>query len=253
MKNDGFLMSRRGFLASAVMAGVSAAVGGQGEDVDENLSVFFSDIHISGENIPGQPTYQNQILDKAIDQVLAMRPRPKRVVVFGDIALWEGFPEDYAVAVRKLRRITDAGIELTVTTGNHDRRRVMSAAFPEQLAKSPVPGRFASVVDLGTCDLLLLDIEPFSSKSAWNNVYGTVDKGQFDWVIETARTAKRPFLLGAHYAPQQTKCCDSVVLAEQIRTLDKRRLREKIGSLDPEVMEQVTRAMRISLGFANTQ
>ena len=29
---------------------------------------------------------------------------------------------------------------------------------------------------------------------------------------------------------------DSVVLAEQIRTLDKRRLKEKIGSLPPEVM-----------------
>ena len=42
---------------------------------------------------------------------------------------------------------------------------------------------------------------------------------------------------------------DSVVLAEQIRTLDKRRLREKIGSLEPAVMEQVTNAMRISLGL----
>ncbi len=42
---------------------------------------------------------------------------------------------------------------------------------------------------------------------------------------------------------------DSVVLAEQIRTLDKRRLREKIGSLKPEVMQKVSEAMRVSLGF----
>ena len=42
---------------------------------------------------------------------------------------------------------------------------------------------------------------------------------------------------------------DSVVLAEQIRTLDKRRLREKIGSLKPEVMQKVSEAMMISLGF----
>ena len=42
---------------------------------------------------------------------------------------------------------------------------------------------------------------------------------------------------------------DSVVLAEQIRTLDKRRLRERIGSLRPEVIDQVSQAMRISLGF----
>ena len=45
---------------------------------------------------------------------------------------------------------------------------------------------------------------------------------------------------------------DSVVLAEQIRTLDKRRLREKIGSLRPEVMEQVSEAMRVSLGFGGS-
>ena len=41
---------------------------------------------------------------------------------------------------------------------------------------------------------------------------------------------------------------DSVILAEQIRTLDKRRLRERIGTLRPEVMAQVSPALRISLG-----
>ena len=41
---------------------------------------------------------------------------------------------------------------------------------------------------------------------------------------------------------------DSVVLAEQIRTLDKRRLRERIGTLRPEVMDRVTEAVRVSLG-----
>ena len=41
---------------------------------------------------------------------------------------------------------------------------------------------------------------------------------------------------------------DSVVLAEQIRTLDKRRLRDKIGTVSPEVMARVTQALRVSLG-----
>jgi len=40
---------------------------------------------------------------------------------------------------------------------------------------------------------------------------------------------------------------DSVILAEQIRTLDKRRLRERIGTLKPEVMDRVTNALKISL------
>lgn len=42
---------------------------------------------------------------------------------------------------------------------------------------------------------------------------------------------------------------DSVVLAEQIRTLDKRRLRERIGALRPEVMARVGEAVKVSLGI----
>ncbi len=44
---------------------------------------------------------------------------------------------------------------------------------------------------------------------------------------------------------------DSVILAEQIRTLDKRRLRERIGTVSPEIMEKVSQALKISLGFQN--
>lgn len=41
---------------------------------------------------------------------------------------------------------------------------------------------------------------------------------------------------------------DSVVLLEQIRTIDKVRLKEKIGELSELKMSQVNRAMMISLG-----
>ncbi len=41
---------------------------------------------------------------------------------------------------------------------------------------------------------------------------------------------------------------DSVVLLEQIRTIDKSRLREKIGELNDFKMNQVNKAMMISLG-----
>ena len=44
---------------------------------------------------------------------------------------------------------------------------------------------------------------------------------------------------------------DSVVLLEQIRTLDKRRLKEKICSIDKTKMNQVELAMMISLGITN--
>ena len=42
---------------------------------------------------------------------------------------------------------------------------------------------------------------------------------------------------------------DSVVLLEQIRTIDKQRLQNKITELDEPVMQQVDDSLRISLGL----
>ncbi len=42
---------------------------------------------------------------------------------------------------------------------------------------------------------------------------------------------------------------DSLVLTEQVRTIDKRRLRERVGKLPLEVMREVNDALCISLGF----
>lgn len=45
---------------------------------------------------------------------------------------------------------------------------------------------------------------------------------------------------------------DSVILLEQIRTLDKRRLKEKMGHLDDELMGRVNNAISISFGLTQT-
>ena len=42
---------------------------------------------------------------------------------------------------------------------------------------------------------------------------------------------------------------NSVILLEQIRTLDKKRLREKMGHLDEDVMNQVNSAISVSFGL----
>lgn len=43
---------------------------------------------------------------------------------------------------------------------------------------------------------------------------------------------------------------NSVVLLEQIRTLDKKRLREKMGHLDESVMSKVNNAISVSFGLS---
>ena len=55
------------------------------------------------------------------------------------------------------------------------------------------------------------------------------------------------------YASQVGLAKDSVILLEQIRTLDKRRLKEKMGHLDDRVMDTVNTAIAISFGLGTAK
>lgn len=68
-----------------------------------------------------------------------------------------------------------------------------------------------------------------------------------------------PTTIVAAVTSVQTKCAipthinirilkDSVILLEQIRTIDKRRLKNLVAEVDDEVMAQVNKAIKISLG-----
>ena len=73
-------------------------------------------------------------------------------------------------------------------------------------------------------------------------------------VIAAAITSKQyKNALPTHIAIKGDSCglaVDSVVLLEQIRTIDKQRLKEKTGCLDPEDLQKVNRGLNISFGLA---
>ena len=54
------------------------------------------------------------------------------------------------------------------------------------------------------------------------------------------------------YAEQVGLAKNSVVLLEQIRTIDKKRLKEKMGHLDDHIMNEVNEAITVSFGLADT-
>ena len=72
-------------------------------------------------------------------------------------------------------------------------------------------------------------------------------------VIAAAITSKLDKAkLPTHIALRAGECGlpqNSVVLLEQIRTIDKKRLMSRIGELPPATMRRVNRAILISLGF----
>ena len=61
--------------------------------------------------------------------------------------------------------------------------------------------------------------------------------------------AKLPTHIDVH-ADRAGLARDSVVLLEQLRTLDKRRLREKMGHMDEDIMREIDNAIAVSLGLS---
>ena len=75
-------------------------------------------------------------------------------------------------------------------------------------------------------------------------------------VIAAAITSKQDKTrLPTHIRVQADRCGltrNDIVLLEQIRTLDKRRLRERAGCIPPEDMARVDQALEVSVGLHHT-
>ena len=75
-------------------------------------------------------------------------------------------------------------------------------------------------------------------------------------VIAAAITSKKfKTQLPTHISVHADECGlakDSIVLLEQVRTLDKQRLRERMGSLDENEMSKINQALSVSFGLMIT-
>lgn len=75
-------------------------------------------------------------------------------------------------------------------------------------------------------------------------------------VIAAAITSqKEKSKLPTHIGINATSCGlskDSIVLLEQIRTIDKKRLKERMGELDNSSMTQINNALSISFGLGSS-
>lgn len=65
--------------------------------------------------------------------------------------------------------------------------------------------------------------------------------------IDKAKLPTHVELKSADYGLEK----DSVILLEQLRTIDKRRLKEKITILDQDIMVKIDEALKISLGLSD--
>lgn len=193
----------------AVASGVVGCVGKRAAvagGMDDGLTVFVTDIHVGGTPDAGDAPFR--WLQRFVNEVLAMNPRPKRVVSLGDLAYLRGDPKDYARSAPELRRLEKAGIELVFCMGNHDRRSAFKAEWPGHLELSPVPGRAVRVVSLGTADLVVLDCLQGTDDRPLNDMGPGSAKLHDDvkaWCVKELPKMKRPFFVCSHFPVPELK------------------------------------------------
>ena len=189
--------------AAARLASLSPSRKKKGKlTVDEDLVCIISDLHVR----PGK--YQQQHFEKTVEEILALNPRPKRVICLGDVAYLTGKPEEYAVARDLLGRLEEAGMELTITMGNHDRRANFAEAFPEKAAAAELGHRMVYTVKTPRADFIVLDsLQEGENHDKWITP-GAIDDEQRAWLesrlAQYAESGKPVFVM-AHHPVNETK------------------------------------------------
>ena len=212
------LMSRGGFLRGLAACGAAATAGcrmftGAESDFDDSFAVFLSDSHVCGNDELKRWLFTRRELDARIAEILAMRPLPRNVVFFGDLAFGNGDIRDYRVAHEKFKLLTDAGIRVTLGMGNHDRRGNFLEVFPEYRKSTQVEGRIVSVVNLPTCDLVLLDSLASKDGEVRGAVGGDLGEAQEAWLVDYLAKAKRPTFVGAHHTATELKVKGKTIIS----------------------------------------
>lgn len=94
---------------------------------DETLVAFLSDCHVG--NWKSSDCQRVKFAD-CLARVLALDPLPGKMIIAGDLAYLWGRREDYELSKKLLQPVCDAGIEVTIAMGNHDRRENFLEFWP---------------------------------------------------------------------------------------------------------------------------
>jgi 3',5'-cyclic-AMP phosphodiesterase len=181
-----------------------------------------SDLHVRPR---GRPAYRvaetNMLVERAVEALAALQPRPDVVLVSGDLTDC-GLPEEYALLRGLLSRLP---IPLFVVPGNHDRRETLRAGLPA--AWLPGADDFVQyVVDDWPVRLIALDtLVPGAS-------HGALCPARLAFLREALAAGRgRPTVIVMHHPPFD---CGMEAM-DRIRLLDGEEEFRAIVSGHPEV------------------
>jgi hypothetical protein len=203
-------LSRRQFIAGSLAAGAVAVSSSRGSlanadgltadvKVDVDRVALISDTHVDADIARvGRGVNMADNLRRACEQVLAMKARPARVLLDGDLAAGRGNAADYAAAVQLLKPLREAGLPIDVALGNCDHREHLRAAVvPKAVAGAPADRRVA-IIDMPRARWILLD-----SLNATGESRGRLGSDQLKWLANALDAEKaKPALVMVHHNPE---------------------------------------------------
>lgn len=197
--------SRRHFLRQLVVAGGGASVfssdsraWGDESKPTENWA-FLSDTHIAADpaKVSRQGTCMAETLKQVVAEVVAEAKTLDGVIIDGDCAFDDGQPGDYVTLAGLLKPISEAGLPIHFTLGNHDdRKHFLEAGVVSAGGESLIDGKLVSVVEGSLVNWVMLDSLRFV-----NQVEGEFGEAQLKWLDQwlTAHSSKPALLVGHHY------------------------------------------------------
>lgn len=160
---------------------------------DDEFIVFISDLHANPD------AFQPEKLRKVVSNILSLEPRPSKVIALGDLAYLTGQLREYRTVKECLDPIENAGIELVLAMGNHDRRDVFAEVYPEKAAKSLLGDRYVYIVEGKYADIIVLDsLQQGDDDTTWITE-GALDSGQLAWLSDMIHSYRKPFFVSAHH------------------------------------------------------
>src|SRR3954452_3657360 len=175
---------RSSVVLAALSSGARRAEGG------EVGLAHLSDPHLRSGPLGSAPAHG---LHLALARVLALDPRPDRVVITGDLAD-RGDAESYAQLAGLLERYP---LPVHLATGNHDDRAALESAF----GGTPHLGdRSRDVVD-GDATLVVLD--SLDDRPGTDHVSGWLGEEQLAWLDDVLQARRGP---PAVLAPPPRRC-----------------------------------------------
>lgn len=196
-------VTRRNFITSAVVATAGLLTfrsfsWAQNDEIDPNYFVLLADTHIDqNSNRLLRGINPAETLNLAVKRILAERPYPAGVIINGDAANTTGLTGEYGLLAWLLRPLSEAGIPVYLTMGNHDRRDTFYTVMQEMKPDEPLlEEAHVGIVETPNAYLFLLDtLDP-------PNVSGILGEKQLAWIDEVlAQHSDKPVILFGHHTP----------------------------------------------------